>query len=249
MLNKWRNALTHYEVDFKIEEIENKITIMLPILYDIYIKKIPNFDSTMGKFYGQYSDINESLYKKIEVGETDYFDQLCLLMYKFTEARKRVEYLDTNKEEIEELYKNKGKECMYDSHYKCPFCNKQLFIRKGCLFQDISTIIFYGECEYCNINISKYEAVEIEVIFGYILEGQEYILGDLKKPKGNFYDLLQGVFGDIYSDQDEVNKFNKINIAKIEDVDTFEEVYIENRTVFDNAILEKFEDSIKCFRL
>lgn len=244
MLNKWRNQLTHYEIDFKTEEIEHKIATLLPILHDIYLKKIPDFNNTLYRFYYQYSDINKNLYKKIEVGDIDYFNELCLLMCKFTEARNRVEYLDNNKEKIQALYNNKGKEGMYDSHYKCPFCGKQLFIRKGCLFRDLSTIIFYGECEYCNINISKYEAAMIEVIFGYILEGREHILCDLKDPKGYFYETLKTVFDDMYNNQNEVEKYNTINVDKIEDISTFEKIYDENRALLDNAILYSFQDCI-----
>jgi len=252
-LNEWRNKLTHFEFDFEAEEINHKITAILPLLYEIFMDKLPKFDEIMLSFYFLYKDIYAKIIDNAKSIDSDiyveekYFNfyKLCCILNKFSQASARIEFLNNHPEKIKEIYEKitENNKCFtkirMDIHHKCPFCNKKAFVRQGCLFRDYGEMIYYGECEYCNIKISKYEAVIIENVLAYFLEEDDNISKDINIPNGYIYDSM---YGDVAWLLEENNLASKFGVSALDDI---RQAYNENRRVFDSAILDNIKENVE----
>ena len=154
-LRDYRNAITHYEITFEKGQVEYLIAKILPLLYNIFLKEIPEFE--------KYS-INNKIDTNIEAISEEYdkwsFRMLLSFLEKIATANKRIKYLDQNKEKIgaifEELAKYKTTIVQCDT---CPICNKEgTFLRTGTIIVGNEEKIYYGTCKYCGIDLLKDDA-------------------------------------------------------------------------------------------
>lgn len=162
-INGYRNAITHYEISFNGKEVEHLISKILPVLYRIFSEQIPQFK--------QYCKDNCLETNIKEIKENYYvwsFPVFAAYIKKINKAKDHIAHLEANPQLIQTIYLQL-KEKMQQNHmlYECcPVCQKEAFLKCGTVIIDGEEKIFYGYCEYCNIEIVQEEAYFIFTDFG-----------------------------------------------------------------------------------
>lgn len=159
LLNKMRNALTHYEKEFTDNEVEHLVALLIPILLKIYKDNIFDFES-WAKKNEIYSTINNCINKNDLWLLEKHYD----FKTRWNECQNEWSCLETtNKSKIEKLFKNKNKLITY---LECPVCGKELFIPTGAYIINLEEYLYLGKCKCCNIDIKKEDAEFIALNYG-----------------------------------------------------------------------------------
>ena len=150
-LKDYRNAITHYEIDLNNEIIEHLIARLLPLLYKIFLKEIPEF-----KEYSKRNRIDSNIEEVIKEHNEWFLRMLLNYLNKMETSDKRIAFLENNRKEIGIIF-DKIKESKIQ-HEKCPICEKSAFLRTGTVILGNEEKFFFGHCKYCSIDLSKEDA-------------------------------------------------------------------------------------------
>jgi hypothetical protein len=148
-LNEIRNDLTHYTFTFPPKETESRIALLLPDLFKIYAKLIPQFDPFAKKNH-IYSDTKE-LTSKAEIWN---LGRSSILMRKWNNAQQFYTELRQHPEKIKAVFDQKKDKVKYNV---CPCCGKPLFLVTSNHIASATDIRLLGTCECC----------------GFVLDGED----------------------------------------------------------------------------
>lgn len=171
LLNKMRNALTHYEKEFTDNEVEHLISLLIPILLSIYKDNISDFDK-WARFNSIYSNVKNSISKNDLWLVKKHYN----LREKWKLSQTRWDALKNNGDSINKIYTNRNKSIEY---IKCPICMQNLFHVTGAYIVNSDEVLYLGKCECCEVDIIKEDAEFIALNYGkyenYNLDEIDYI--------------------------------------------------------------------------
>ncbi|RCX08661.1 hypothetical protein DFR58_1414 [Anaerobacterium chartisolvens] len=146
-LNDTRNDLTHYTFTFPPKEMENRIALLLPELFRIYAKCIPEFEP-FAKANHIYTD-TEVL---TEAAEILNLNLALNLKRRWLKAKTICNYLMAHPDKIQAIF-NKKKE--NEKYIKCPCCEKSLLFITSNYIASVTDVRLLGACEYCSLEINQ----------------------------------------------------------------------------------------------
>lgn len=153
-LRDYRNAITHYEIAFEKGQVEYLIAKILPLLYKIFLKEIPEFEE-----FSKKNKIDTNIEAISEEYDKWSFKIFLSFLGKIAAANGRITYLDQNRDEIGAIFDGLSNEkTTRVQHEICPVCNNDTFLRTGTIIVGNEEKIYYGACKYCGIDLSKDDA-------------------------------------------------------------------------------------------
>lgn len=179
LLNKMRNALTHYEKEFTDNEVEHLISLLIPILLSIYKENISDFDQ-WAKSNSIYSNIKNIISKS----DIWLIKKHYNLREKWNLSQMIWEKLENNGDGLNEIYSSKSKLIEY---VKCPVCMQNLFHVTGAYIISSDEVLYLGKCKCCEIDIKKEDAEFISLNFG---KYENYSVNEIDYIKDKIITLL-----------------------------------------------------------
>ena len=210
LLNKMRNALTHYEKEFTDNEVEHLISLLIPRLLSIYKENISDFDkwAILNNIYSNIKNI---------ISESDIWlvKKHYNLRKKWNESQIKWEILKNNGDSINDIYSSKNKLVEY---IKCPICGQKLFHATGAYIINSDEVLYLGKCECCEIDIIKEDAEFISLNFG---KYENYSVNEIGYIKDKIITLLLSY--DLKSDF----RFNELREQVIETISSNKDLFYE----------------------
>ncbi|WP_144596618.1 hypothetical protein [Bacillus cereus] len=219
-INKYRNQVTHHEFHFEKGEVEHLISKLLPVTYKIFKEHIDEFQQFIEVNHLQ-SNLNniEVQYKAWKfVRSLEFYQKVCQSSEKFRllEANGR-----DKGQKINALNQHKREHTKF-FYEDCPLCgcSETSFIKRGVIIHNAEEKAYYGNCLYCEVEISREDAQYIYQNMGSYAEFRDNstelisnIITDILNPEHNLFELL-----------------NKTDITLINDT------YLKNATLINEEV-------------
>lgn len=178
-LNDIRNSITHYEYEFKQDITEHLAAMLFPLLFKLYGKLIPSFNS-FAELNGMYSDMKVVIDADISWN----MSQLLQLHTNINNAKAEIKRLEVNPDEIKSIFESKASEIEY---LECPCCKKNTFKVTGNILIDSENTINVGSCDYCKYEVNNQLAQFLHVNYNGVFSLENWIRMELTSILRQFY--------------------------------------------------------------
>lgn len=223
-LNEYRNALTHFELETENKQIEHLIANVLPIIYRILKNNIPQF-----KEFAKNNNLQANVNSIIKEELNWKLKQHINLIKKIQNVDTQIKYYDSNPKEKEKFFKNHNTKEKNINYEKCPYCNKNTFIKTNTIIIGFEEKIFSGECKFCGFKSNKENAL--------------FIFNDFS----NYELYLNDCFTYIFDILEEIicNEDNLDKTLELEEIKVLGQLYESNKEKMEDVFIQIVQKKVE----